>query len=54
MVGDKEAAENTVSINIRGMNKTLHDIPLDVFVAMCRKMNEEYSLDLLDSAEGIE
>ena len=51
VLGDKEAAENTVSINVRGSNKQIQNVPLDQFVAMCRKMNEEYSLDLIDSAE---
>ena len=50
VVGEKEAAENTVSINIRG-NKQLHGIPLDTFLGMCRKMNEEHLLDLLETAE---
>ena len=50
VLGEKEAAENTVSINIRG-NKQLHGIPLDTFLGMCRKMNEEHLLDLLETAE---
>ncbi len=48
VVGDKEAQENTVSVNIRGNNRQLHDIPLDTFVAVCRKLNEEYTLDLAE------
>ena len=50
VLGEKEAAENSVSINIRG-NKQLHGIPLDTFLGMCRKMNEEHLLDLLETAE---
>jgi threonyl-tRNA synthetase len=50
VVGDKEAAENTVAINIRG-NKQLKDVPLDTFVAMCRKMNKEHSLELIETVE---
>ena len=47
VLGDKEAADNTVSINMRGSKNVLHDVPLDTFVAMCNRMNKEYSLDLL-------
>ena len=51
VLGDKEAQERTVSINLRGSNKQIQNVPLDVFVGMCVKMNEEYSLDLIDSLE---
>jgi threonyl-tRNA synthetase len=48
VVGDKEAEEGTVSINIRGTNKNLQNVPLDTFIKMCQKMNNEYTLDLLE------
>ena len=48
VVGDNEAANNTVSLNIRG-NKKLGDVPLDKFIEMCVKMNEEKPLDLIDT-----
>lgn len=48
VVGDNEAANNTVSLNIRG-NKKLNDVPLDKFIEMCVKMNEEKPLDLIDT-----
>jgi len=48
VLGDQEAAERTVSINVRGSNKQLRNVPLDVFLDMCESMNEEYSLNLLD------
>jgi threonyl-tRNA synthetase len=51
VLGDKEAAENTVSINMRGSNKQIQNVPLEKFVEMCMKMNAEHSLDLIDSAE---
>lgn len=51
VLGDKEAEENTVSINMRGSNKQLNNIPLDKFVEMCMKMNVEHSLELIDSVE---
>ena len=50
VVGDKEAAENTVAINIRG-NKQLKDVPLDTFIDLCLRMNEEHSLDVIDSLD---
>ena len=48
VVGDNEAANNTVSLNIRG-NKKLSDVPLDNFIEMCVKMNEEKPLELIDT-----
>ena len=50
VLGDKEAAENTVSINIRG-NKQLNGVPLEKFLELCQKMNKEHSLDLIDSLD---
>lgn len=50
VLGDREAAENTVSINIRG-NKQLNNVPLDTFLDLCDRMNEEHSLELIDSLE---
>ena len=52
VLGDKEAAENTVSTNIRG-NRKLNDVPLDTFIKICTKMNTERSLELIDSLEGL-
>ena len=51
VLGDKEAAENTVSINVRGSNNQIQSVPLEKFVAISKKTNGEYSLDLIDSAE---
>ena len=48
VLGDSEAENNTVSINIRG-NKKLNDVPLDKFVEMCVKMNEEKPLEVIDT-----
>ena len=50
VLGDKEAEEGSVSINIRG-NKQLNNVPLERFLGMCRKMNEEHSLELIDSLD---
>ena len=51
VVGDREAQENTVSINIRGMNRTVQGVPLETFLAVCRRMNEEHSLELAGTFE---
>ena len=45
ILGDKEAENRSVSITARG-NKKMNDVPLDDFVALCRKLNEEHSLEL--------
>ena len=50
VLGDREAAENTVSINIRG-NKKLNNVPVDKFLEICRKMNRTHCLDLIDSLD---
>ena len=38
----------TVSVNIRGTQKRMQNLPLDTFLKICKKMNEEYSLNLID------
>ncbi len=50
VLGDQEAENNTVSINIRG-NKQLHGVPLDTFIEMCNTLNETHALDLIESIE---
>lgn len=49
ILGDKEAEEGTVSLNLRGSNRQVNNIPLDIFIDMCNKMNREHSLELIDS-----
>ena len=51
VLGDKEAAENTVSVNIRGLNKQIQDVPLDRFVEICKKLNADRSLELNETME---
>ena len=51
VLGDREAAENTVSVNIRGEAKPLANVPLEKFIEMCSQMNNDYSLDLLKNAD---
>ncbi len=53
VVGDKEAQDRTVSVTIRGQKAQLHDIPLDVFLAMCDKMNKERSQELITDPSQI-
>ena len=50
VLGDNEAANHTVSINIRG-NKQLNNVPLDEFLDLCDRMVEEHSLDLVETLE---
>ena len=47
VVGGQEAENRTVSINIRGSNQQLRNVPLDTFLDMCDIMNEEHSLELM-------
>jgi threonyl-tRNA synthetase len=51
VIGDKEAAEGTVSINVRGSNKQIQNVPFKKFVEMCNKMNLERSLELIQSLD---
>ena len=51
VLGDNEAANNTVSINIRG-NKQLNNVPLDEFLDLCDRMVEEHSLELTETLEN--
>ncbi|MBR3537936.1 MAG: ATP-binding cassette domain-containing protein, partial [Eubacterium sp.] len=47
VLGDKEAEEETVSVNVRG-NKQMNGIPLADFAALCVKMNKERTLEIID------
>ena len=49
VIGDKEVENNTVSLNIRGTNKQVNDVPLDDFLKMCEKMDREKPLELLET-----
>lgn len=46
IIGDKEMENKTVSITARG-NKKMNDVPVDDFVALCKKLDNEHSLELL-------
>ena len=46
VIGDREAQDKTVSVNIRGKNKTIQNIPLERFVEICNQMNAEHTLEL--------
>ncbi|HBZ03728.1 MAG TPA: threonine--tRNA ligase, partial [Lachnospiraceae bacterium] len=51
ILGDKEAEEKTVSVNVRG-NKQMNSVPLDAFIDICKKQIKEHSLELIDTYEG--
>ena len=51
VLGDQEAEHRSVSINIRGTNKQIHDVPLEDFIRMCMQMNKDRRLDLIDEYE---
>lgn len=51
VLGDKEAAEETVSINVRGSNKQIQNVPLKKFIEVCNRMNMEHTLELTDSID---
>ena len=41
--------KETVSLNIRGTNKQVNDVPLDKFLAMCEEMDREKPLELREA-----
>lgn len=51
VLGDKEAAEETVSINVRGSNKQIQNVPLKKFIEVCNRMNMEHTLELTDTID---
>ena len=51
VLGDHEAENDMVSLNIRGTNQQVQNVPLADFITMCKKMNEERSLGLMQSLE---
>ena len=48
VLGDRETADQTVSLNVRGSNKQIQNVPLMVFLDMCETLNEERPLELLN------
>ena len=50
VLGNAEAENRTVSINIRG-GKQMRDVPLEKFVEICVQMNSSHSLELIESLE---
>lgn len=48
VVGDKEVENNTVSINVRGSNKQIPNVSFDSFLEVCKKLNKEHRLDLIE------
>ena len=47
VLGDKEAESRTVSVTVRGSKQQLHDIPLDTFVKVCKKLNRSRAIELV-------
>ncbi len=52
ILGDQEAENNTVSVNLRG-NKQMKDVPLDTFIKICQKLNRDHSLELIESVDEL-
>ena len=48
VIGDKEVADGTVSVTVRGQKQQLHGVPLEAFVAACDKQNKERTLELVN------
>ena len=48
VLGDKEAENETVSINMRGSNKQINNVPLKDFIEIFNYINSEHTLDLVD------
>ena len=46
VLGNEEAAANEVSVNVRGSNQQVRNVPLDKFVEVCEKLNKERTLEL--------
>ncbi len=51
VLGDREATDKTVSINIRGSNKQLQNVPIATFMSMISDMNENHNLELISEIE---
>ena len=47
VVGDKEAEDETVSINMRGSKEQAHGVKLTDFVEYCSRINKERTLELV-------
>ena len=52
VVGDNEMENRTVSVNIRG-GKQMKDIPLNVFVDLCKSLSATRALHLAECKEDI-
>ena len=52
VIGDKEVESKTLSITVRGQKEQLHDVPVDVFVDACRKLNENKAQELDGQING--
>ena len=50
VLGDREKEERTVSVNLRGGNRQMQNLPLSTFLEICKRMVREHSLELIDEA----
>ncbi len=46
VLGGEEAASEEVSVNVRGSNQQVRNVPLSKFIEMCKKLNADRTLDL--------
>ncbi|MCR5304331.1 MAG: threonine--tRNA ligase [Lachnospiraceae bacterium] len=46
VVGNQEAENGTVSLNVRGSNKQLRDVTIEQFKALCCELQESHSIEL--------
>jgi threonyl-tRNA synthetase len=46
VIGDSEAQNETVSVNVRGSQNSVRDVPLEAFVSRVREMKKRHALEL--------
>ena len=46
VLGGEEAASEEVSVNVRGSNQQVRNVPLSKFIETCKKLNADRTLDL--------
>jgi len=46
VVGDEEASSNQVSVNVRGSNRQVRNVPVERFIEVCTELNKNRTLEL--------
>ena len=46
VLGGEEASSEEVSVNVRGSNQQVRNVPLSKFIETCKKLNADRTLDL--------